>query len=289
MLLALILICAYPDRWPTQDDALRLILDLGLDSSFVLTGVGSLGGVLLLVAAARLRLGRSIRSRLHVRPPRLRDVVLVIGCVAPMAVLSNMLFDIAEIGWIRVVPEFAEAPSTLKLLDAQIGSAPFLILVAALAVGPAVGEELVFRGVIGQGLVGRLGVGRGVLITSLLFAGAHLYPPHIIATIPLAVFLHYVYLVTRSLWAPILLHGLNNALSVAMAKFPIADSLPSTPTVMVCSGLYVLVVAMLLSRDRQHIPHGGLMPNRFSTAAAGGCIVAFTLTFFWTAMNPAAL
>jgi hypothetical protein len=53
----------------------------------------------------------------------------------------------------------------------------------------------------------------GVLITSCLFAGLHMYPPHVAAIFPVGMMMHIVYLTTRSFWTPMLFHFMNNGLA----------------------------------------------------------------------------
>jgi membrane protease YdiL (CAAX protease family) len=295
--ITLLLIAAYGRLPGNRAEALTWLLDLQVDSTFLLTGVTSLGAVFLLAGAARLRLGRTIRGRLHVRTPELRDVLLTIGAVAPLAVVSNALYRVALDGWSTLaqqIPELATVnPSnTLQSIPFQAANVPFTILVVALALGPAIGEELVFRGVIGQGLVRRWGILPGALLASLLFAATHLFPPHAIATLPLAFFFHFAYLVTRNFWVPVLLHFLNNALCLAMFKFPVVQQLPGSPVVVVFAALYVVVIGGMLWRpaqDRQPVdrsPRGlGRIPAR--AAMAGSCILGFTTTFVWSVMTTA--
>lgn len=75
---------------------------------------------------------------------------------------------------------------------------------------PALGEELFFRGFLGRGLVARWGPVRGVLLTSLLFGAMHLHPVQATMAAVLGVVLHAVYLWTRSLVAPMVLHAVYN-------------------------------------------------------------------------------
>jgi membrane protease YdiL (CAAX protease family) len=300
--IALLLFAAY-GRLPVDEaKTLTLLLDLQIDATFLLTGVTSLGAVFLLAAAARLRLGRAIRDQLHVRTPGGRDVLLTIGAVAPLAVMSNALYRLGLAGWAELsqrVPELAAAEhsNTLQLIPFQAADVPFSILVVALALGPAIGEELVFRGVIGQGLVRRWGILPGVLLASLLFAATHLFPPHALATLPLALFFHFAYLVTRNFWVPVLLHFLNNALCLAMLQFPMVQELPGTPLVLLFAALYVLAIGGLLwrpegVRSRRSIA-GWLAPGRLASvparaAMAGCCILGFTTAFVWSVMTTAA-
>jgi membrane protease YdiL (CAAX protease family) len=93
---------------------------------------------------------------------------------------------------------------------------PLLFAVLVVGVGPGIGEELMFRGFLGRGLVGRYGVVAGVVLTSLLFGLIHLIPSQAIFAALMGIPLHYVYLTTRSLWLPMLLHFLNNGLQMAL-------------------------------------------------------------------------
>jgi hypothetical protein len=107
----------------------------------------------------------------------------------------------------------------LALLAESMTAAPLWMAVLVIGAGPAVGEELLFRGLIGRGLVARYGIVAGIAVTSLLFGLMHLIPAQVIGTIPLGIAMHYVYVTTRSFWAPMTLHLLNNAFAVVMAQY----------------------------------------------------------------------
>jgi membrane protease YdiL (CAAX protease family) len=201
-------------------------------------------------------------------------------------------------GWMALtqhVPELAgvDQSNTLQAIPFHAANVPFTILIVALALGPAIGEELVFRGVIGQGLVRRWGLVPGVLLASLLFAATHLFPPHAIATLPLAFFFHFAYTITRNFWIPVLLHFLNNALCLAMLRLPIVQELPGSPLVLLFAALYVLVIGGLLYspdvvQDRQRAKGWIWLECQRSVrprvAMAGSCILGFTTTFVWSVM-----
>jgi membrane protease YdiL (CAAX protease family) len=81
-------------------------------------------------------------------------------------------------------------------------------------------EELVFRGVILEGLQIKYSRKTAVLISSLLFAAVHLYPWHaIVNAFFLALFLSWVMLKTRSLVLCIVAHALFNGLNLVLSKF----------------------------------------------------------------------
>jgi membrane protease YdiL (CAAX protease family) len=152
--------------------------------------------------------------------PHVLAIVLV---VIPVSLSCGQLFVIANQVWrsmLEAMPGLPDVESVqeVNILSGLAESLPLPMLVIVLAVLPAIGEELVFRGVIGRGLVARCGVVQGIFVTSLLFAVAHLHPAHQISVFPLGVLLHVIYLATRSILAPILLHFLVNSWAAVLAK-----------------------------------------------------------------------
>lgn len=143
-----------------------------------------------------------------------------------------------------------------ELFDSLRGASPWGLLFA-IAIAPALAEEFVFRGLIGRGLVERRGWFAGVLVTTILFAAAHLNLAQVIGVLPMGLALHGVYLATRSLWGPVLLHFLNNGLAVILlAMFPEwidkqgAGTDPGGELLLV-SGAVVLGVALYLWETRR--------------------------------------
>lgn len=300
LFLGILLWIAFDGRIPSREAAIEILLAIRIDTTFLLTGVTTLGTVLILVPAVRVRVGRPMRERLGLHTPGLRHLVLATGAVAPLAIVSNALYSTADSAWQALTAQFpALAPTgNLNALDSLrngIAAEPFSVLVVALALGPAISEELVFRGVIGRGLVQRRGAVAGVVWTSLFFAAAHLYPPHALATIPLGIFFHFVYLQTRTLWLPIGLHFLNNALALAMMKYPMLKEFPESPLLIALSMVYLLIIGLLLTGRRFEQPFvapssamlavvdgpGRARLDRLAHLAAAACIIGFTTSFVW--------
>jgi membrane protease YdiL (CAAX protease family) len=93
---------------------------------------------------------------------------------------------------------------------------------AMLVVGgcPALSEELFCRAFLGRGLVGRHGPVMGVILTSLFFGAIHGIPHQAMMAVFAGIALHYLYLTSRSLFIPMLVHFLNNSLAVIGDKLP---------------------------------------------------------------------
>lgn len=211
--------------------------------------------VLCAVLFSMMRLGFSGR-RLGVTSLPLSQLALIVAVAVPLSLMCGTLHQWSMEAWEIFAGNFpaleamfnnTNVNETLKPLAERT---PLWLLILAIALAPAIGEEIVFRGVIGRGLVARYGVVSGVILTSLMFAAVHVHPAHVVALLPLAFFMHFVYLTTRSFWAPVLLHLLNNSLAAVLLKLsglfevaesaqeeelPIAMFAAATAIVVVCS------------------------------------------------------
>lgn len=87
------------------------------------------------------------------------------------------------------------------------------------AVLPAIFEEWAFRGVLLKNLL-PYGKGGAIIISSLLFGIAHVDPPRIVFATAFGLMLAVCYEHTRSLKIPMLIHFINNAISVTITLFP---------------------------------------------------------------------
>ena len=104
-----------------------------------------------------------------------------------------------------IVKAFLKMPNVLDLV--------YTLLV--IAVVPAIGEELLFRGYLQQKISDWLKSPHfSIVITSFLFSAIHLDPYGIIPRFVLGVLLGYLYYWSGSLWLPILAHFVNNAQAV---------------------------------------------------------------------------
>mgnify|MGYP006283739743 CR=1 FL=1 len=99
------------------------------------------------------------------------------------------------------------------------GAGPTALGAVALAAG--IGEELLFRGVIQDGLSGAAGPGIALLVASLLFGLAHaITPAYFVLASLMGLYLGGIYLATGNLLVPILVHFLYDwiVLSRYLAK-----------------------------------------------------------------------
>ncbi|GJQ52954.1 MAG: hypothetical protein HKUEN02_18010 [Anaerolineaceae bacterium] len=105
---------------------------------------------------------------------------------------------------------------------------PIWLILAAVIVAPFV-EEMFFRGFLFQGFRQRYGWVAALLLSSGIFAAAHLDPVSFIPTFVLGAVLGYVYHRSNSLWPSIILHFLNNgfAMGAMLVVIRFQDLIPS--------------------------------------------------------------
>jgi membrane protease YdiL (CAAX protease family) len=175
------------------------------------------------VVATRLRLGPRTARLMGFRSHETKHILLIAAVSIPNSLMCGGFHQITLGVWNEF---FAHLPGMSFFEHLNVNesikplgeSAPIGLLFLVVAVAPAIGEEVIFRGIIGRGLVARHGILAGVIMTSVLFAAVHIHPAHVVALLPLAFFIHLSYLVTRSILAPMLLHLLNNSLAVVLLK-----------------------------------------------------------------------
>lgn len=165
-------------------------------------------------------------------------------------------------------------------------SDPITIVLAYvyIAVLPAILEELLFRGTILKALLpyGRRGA---LIISSVLFGALHINPGTIVFASVFGYLLGLAYEYTGSIKLTVLIHFLNNALSVTMtyvAEFPGSEEL----LVPFMWGLLILGIAFIIYYARRGIGAPKVALGRFS---APGYTVPTAKYCLFAAINPAIL
>ncbi|WP_339908420.1 type II CAAX endopeptidase family protein [Symmachiella dynata] len=164
-----------------------------------------------------VRFGTKFPRTLGLRGLSLGHLLVVLGLTLPVQFLAHAWSSLAS-GLLESVGITISSQEYMEQMQQVLGAGPLVVMWLLMAVCPAVGEELVFRGIIGNTLVRNWGAWWGVLATSVLFGVIHLIPIQAIAVIPLGMAMHYVYLMTKSFWAPVLLHLANNSLALLMME-----------------------------------------------------------------------
>lgn len=154
--------------------------------------------------------------------------------------------------WLTLPPE---ASRLAEQLDLGQSSAPALLV--ALALIPAVSEELAFRGVVLSLFRARLRVMPAVLLSALFFGLLHASLFRLLPTAALGLLLAFIAVRTRWILPGLVAHFSHNALVVLLARYsPETARALETPTPWALAAWVPLGLAFWLLR-RRHAPQSG--------------------------------
>lgn len=175
------------------------------------------------------------------------SVLAIITCGFVVAALMSMM------DWIPNIME-----ETFDILQSGWGG----ILVIAI-IGPVL-EELLFRGAITKALLQQYNPTKAILISALLFGVFHINPAQILPAFLIGILLSWTYYRTASLIPCMLMHILNNSLSVFLnINYPEAEHMDeligATPyLIFLCvSTLIFAGTVMWMRRTDVHYPWKG--------------------------------
>jgi len=99
-----------------------------------------------------------------------------------------------------------------------------LFNIIVMAIIPAFGEELLFRGLLQTSLFKKIGdIHISILITALIFSAIHLHLDGLLPRLFLGIILGYLFYWSQSLWIPIIAHFINNAMAIIFS-YPLFKS-----------------------------------------------------------------
>jgi membrane protease YdiL (CAAX protease family) len=198
------------------------------------------------------RIGKGWKQEIALRRPSVIQVLLICLILPGFMMLSGGIQEL-----LQVVFGLSPPPMS-KLMSDMFRSFPWFLTFLAVGFGPGLVEEIWCRGFLGRGLTARYGLVLGVTMTSILFGLMHGSLTYAIPTAIMGAYLHFVYLTSRSIWASILLHTLNNSLAVfatQSGKLEKLDAVPDelAPMIYLASFSLVLFGSIALWINRPHV------------------------------------
>ncbi|MGH7169395.1 MAG: lysostaphin resistance A-like protein [Gemmataceae bacterium] len=249
-----------PEKYPlsTLSNQIALLqsepMRIGLAVGVFVIELSIVGFSLLVI---RLVVGRDWMRQLAVRRPSLAHTLLTLASFPVLALMGNVVYNLLRTVW--HVPSLSDygVGGMEEMVDVA-SKWPAALAVLLIGLGPGIGEELWCRGFLGRGLVGNYGVVFGVLATSFFFGLIHGDPCQGTMAMVMGLWLHFVYLSTRSLLLPMLLHFLNNSFAVLASRLPSLQFLDAKPqdiplSIYLTSLLLLLGVAYALYQSRARL------------------------------------
>lgn len=151
---------------------------------------------------------------------------------------------------------------TQRMLEVDtVGGLIFNLLVIALI--PAIGEELTFRGVLQQALTRKCNVHLGIFLSAFIFSFIHFQFYGFLPRMFLGLILGYMFYYSGSLWTSILMHFVNNGTAVVLAYLDYKglvdvdwEHFGSTSNVALLVTSLVLTVGMIVIVAKNHHQYG---------------------------------
>lgn len=232
-------------RAPELPEA-KLLASLAAQALFACTALGGL-----LVA------GRGVLPRgLGLVRPRLGTAhvaLLALGFVLTSHALSLLLasFELRNTGTLGEID---------RVVAASRGPSR-LLAVAALGIAPAFGEELLFRGLVQQAALRRLGTLAAVAFSAACFGLIHFDPVQSPAAFVLGLYLGAAVQLGGSLWIAIACHGVNNTLSVLTPAYRIETGGPQLALAVAALFLAGAALFVFVARRSASRPRGETTPT----------------------------
>ncbi len=130
--------------------------------------------------------------------------------------------------WLTTVDEMA-LDQIKSILNAS-GPLDFILTIIVMAVLPAIGEELLFRGIIQREIeIKTRKPHLSIMVTSIVFSLFHMQVVSFMPKLIIGLILGYLFYWTRNLWIPVMVHFFNNALLVSLQMTAPEDALEPGP------------------------------------------------------------
>lgn len=194
-------------------------------------------------------------------------IIAILPFIHWLVEINEMLF-LPE--WLAGVEQWMKRSEVQakELTDIFLGTtatAGLMINLLIIAVLPAIGEEFLFRGVL-------LRLFRewtrnshfAVLISAFFFSALHLQFYGFLPRFVLGIILGYLFIWTRSIWVPVLIHFVNNGIAVVAAWFYARGNIQhdfesvgeADQPLVIISSLVIVLVMMLAIRFYEHKKKG---------------------------------
>jgi len=178
----------------------------------------------------------------------LRDFGL--RATAPRFLVAAVLVGISMWFVTLTLVNLVQPPGDTKALEKAVEQTSLVPTLIALAILPAVAEELVFRGILTRALTQRFQPIGAIAISALVFAVYHLLPAQIVSTVVLGLALGYLTLRANSIVPAVIVHFLNNSIAIVLSRDEVPDVrawIDAHPPFMLVASLVLVMCGLALA------------------------------------------
>jgi sodium transport system permease protein len=216
---------------------LAVLLGAPLHVAMAAAQLGMLALTLLVLRAARL-------------PPRALGIAPASARYLAAAVLIGISLWYLNLALVDTLVDVT--PEETATLQRVVERPPLVTVLLAIALAPAVCEEVLFRGALLRGLASRIQPAAALAIASAMFAVYHFKPVQMLPTFTLGLVLGALSLRAGSILPSVLAHFLNNAMAIVVHRQesePLTRGLADHPDLALaaCGALFLLGVALAIT------------------------------------------
>lgn len=187
----------------------------------------------------------------------------------PVFILLSILAMLSLALLIEPLSALMPMPESMKMLfESLLQKEELLDTILSVSIMAPILEELFCRGIVLRGISYHRGPVRGILWSALIFAVLHLNPYQGIPAFIIGCFFGWLYYRTSALWITILLHAVNNSISVIFTvlypDLPVDASfkelIPANlyPFVLILCGAIFVIILLLFNKK---LPKQQLLEN----------------------------
>ena len=176
----------------------------------------------------------------------LSKFVVVLFLAYPLISLSTMALEQIDLPqWMDSMDEDS-IDSLMKMLQMD-GVGDLFVNLIIIALLPAIGEELLFRGVIQGELLKKINNPHlAIFIASAIFSAFHMQIQGFLPKLIIGLVLGYSYYWTKSIWYPMVIHFVNNGIPTLMLFF-VGDQLEATQETAETPNILILMTVVIIS------------------------------------------
>lgn len=213
---------------------INLVLNkvIGKEVSILIYYLFAIGIPFWIVCLIKKKKTGSVSFKMSIENKRIIPFVIV-GTIA-------LLFGI-----IAPIGDLIPMPENIKRAFIDFGSQTGFFTFLLMVIAAPILEELIFRGIILDGLLGKYSPAKSILVSSLLFGLVHLNPWQFVTGFIIGIFSGWVYYRSKSLSLSIIIHASANLSGFLMRYFIDIDLSMNDSLVAMYGGLFNLIIAIV--------------------------------------------
>lgn len=185
---------------------------LGREISFLIYYLLAMGVPFVIVHSIRSK--RTGISKYNLSLSSVKIMVLV--TISTIAIQTGIISPIVNL---LPMPEF------MKKIFLELANQNGIFSFVAIVIVAPILEELIFRGIILNGLLRKYSPAKSIIISSILFGIVHLNPWQFIGALIIGLFSGWIYYKTRKLTLAIMIHFVNNLIAFIGMQFTDAETM----------------------------------------------------------------